>query len=755
MSFTSAWRALTPDWLQRRYAAKLTVALLVVVSLTVAFGVVVHVQTDQQLQSDVNAELASTAQVRADTLDTWLAGVQKQTVLTSRHPAVTSGDPGRVKQHLKRLQETGVLPSGVAAVHYYDTGDKRIVASTAAEMVGVSPAEQGAPFAESPPSFSGPDDTYVTQPFEVPVVDHPVVAVISPVPGVDDRALIYMVNVEAKAAAVTGGSASETMVVDGDGEFVAHPNPSKITSPFAAADAVLGDDGVVQRDGQVLASASLSQTDWTVVTRTPAASAYALGDAVTSSILGLILLTVIGLAVVGVTVGSNTAISLRRLAERADEMAAGDLDVEMETRRADEFGTVVDSFDTMRGSLRSTLADAEAARSDAEAARSEAQATADRLEATAAEYEDVMRAVADGDLTRRVDPDADSDAMRAIGEAFNGMVTEIEGTLADVKQFSAHVVDAAETADENTMEAREASSAVADSVAEISTGADEQADHLHDVEGEMSQLAASAEEVAATVESVADTASSAAAAGADGQDTAEEALTEMDAVRDRTDETMRELESLDDEVAEIGEIAEVITDIAEQTNLLALNASIEAARTGADGDGFAVVADEVKALAEETKESAEEVENRIERIQARTEETVGGMRETGERVRAGVETVEGAIESLSTVAGHVEGIDADLAEIERATEEQARAVDSVVEMAEDVSAIGDQTTAEAARAAEKTDEQTDALADVDAAATDLATRARRLRGLLGEFDVDAAASVDAHATAAARTEADD
>ncbi|QZX98429.1 methyl-accepting chemotaxis protein [Halobaculum rubrum] len=755
MDFTSAWRALVPDWLRQRYAAKLTFALLAVVVLTVAFGVVVHVQTDTQLRQDVNAELSSTAEVRADTLDTWLAGVQKQTVMTSRHPAVASGDVDRVDDHLAELQAADALPEDVAAVHYYDTGEKQIVTSTADPMIGVSPAEQGAPFAENPPEFSGSDDTHVTDPFEVPVVDHPVVAVVSPVPGVEDRALIYMIDIESRAAALSDGSDTETLVVDGDGEFVAHPDTARITDAFDAAGSVDGGDGVTQREGRVMASASLSRTEWTVVTRTPAASAYALGDSVTSSILGLILLTVVGLAVVGVTVGSNTVISLRRLADRADAMAAGDLDVEMRSRRDDELGTVVRSFDTMRGSLGDTIDEAEAARADAEAARSRAQSSAERLESTADEYGDVMRAVADGDLSRRIDTDVDSDAMRAVGNAFNGMVAEIEATLVDVKRFSGHVVAAADAAEENTEEARTASAAVAESVAEISAGADDQTDHLHDVEDEMSQLAGSAEEVAATVERVADTASSAAEAGADGQAVAEEALDEMDAVRERTADTMAELETLDDEVGEIGEIAEVIADIAEQTNMLALNASIEAARTGAAGDGFGVVADEVKALAEETKESAEAVESRIDRVQSRTDATVEGMRETGERVRAGVETVEGAIESLSTVASHVEGIDDELSGIERATDEQADAVDSAVGMVEEVATIGDQTTAEAERAAAATDEQTDALADVDGAATDLATRARRLRSLLDEFEVDADERIEPERPAAAPTGADD
>ena len=94
---------------------------------------------------------------------------------------------------------------------------------------------------------------------------------------------------------------------------------------------------------------------------------------VTSAVLGLILIVVISFGLLGVTIGTNTAITVRQLARRAETMAAGDLEVGLETDREDEFGTLYDSFATMRDSLQERIEAAESAREAAQDAKERAE----------------------------------------------------------------------------------------------------------------------------------------------------------------------------------------------------------------------------------------------------------------------------------------------------------------------------------------------------------------------------------------------
>ncbi|QPV65131.1 methyl-accepting chemotaxis protein [Halosimplex litoreum] len=717
----------------------------------VGFGAVISTQASATLQDDVENDLRTLSETRTAELDSWLESVQREAVLTSQLEAVRSGDGEAVDGALTDQFESGAVPPDVVAIHYLDTESMVFTQSTDDDFEGLSPAEQGAPFATDPPQFDDPGDTYVTEPFSVPVVDHPIVAVVTPVPGVENRALVFMTDLAARSSSFADSrDDTSTVVVNGDGRYVAHPNASRILTDHEghAVNASAGATAFMDMGDRLMASTGMETRDWVVMIHSPKEAAYALGSQINSDLVGLVLLAIINLGLVGVTIGSNTIVSLRRVSERAESMADGDLEVDLATTREDEIGALYRSFQDMRDSIREQIAETDEARAEAEEARAEAEEAKERaereaaemesmtthLEAKATEYGDVLSEAADGDLTRRVDPDSDNASMAAVGESINETLDALEETIARMKSFAGDVSAASEQVGTNAERVDQASDQVTASISEIFDGTTEQSERLEAAAGEMENLSATAQQVASSAQEVATTSQRAAEVGEEGREAAQRAIEEMGAIDAETEETVAAINDLDDELDEIGQIVSVITEIVEQTNMLALNASIEAAHADGDGAGFAVVADEIKGLAEETKEAAGDIESRIDGIQAQAGETVDRMESTSERVTDGVGTVEDAVDALETIVEHTEEVDTGIQEIDDATEEQARTAQEVMGTIDELTAISQQTATEADTVAGAADDQSQSIDRVATSARDLRQRAEELTTALSRFE---------------------
>jgi len=757
--------SLLPTFVGDSYALRLGVALSLAVVVVIAVGALVSVQASAELQSDVESDLQALSTTQADQIDAWLESTRQSVRLTSALPVFASGSTDDVQDRLDELQANDRLPTDVVAVHYVDTTTMEIEASSNENFVGVNASEQGAPFATDPPTFDGTDDTHVTRPFQVSVVDHPIIAVLSPVEGDSDHALVFMTDLEARTASLSNQrNSSYTAIVNGQGDYISHPNTSRINTQHDGNMTMpaSGESGFMAMGGTLMGMTTLESADWTVMVHSDRSSAYALSSQINSDLIGLVLFAVINLGLVGVTIGSGTIVSLRRLSNRAEEMGAGNLDVDLTTARGDEIGSLYQSLDDMRTNLRETISDAEQARQEAEQAQDEAEqareeaeqeqaemeALTGHLELKANEYSETLSAAADGDLTVRADTESMNDAMSDVGEEINATLDDLAATIADMKSFAQSVLQASEEVGTNAERVDQASQQVSDSIQEIFAGTNEQSERLQSAADEMENLSAASEQMAASAQQVADTSQSAAEVGEDGRQAAQEAIEEMNAIDAETEETVREINALDDDLDEIGEIVSVITQIVEQTNMLALNASIEAAHADAEGAGFAVVADEIKGLAEETKEAAGDIEERIERIQAQAGDTVETMEATSQRITDGVETVEEAVNALETIVEYTEEVDSGIQEIDRATEEQAQTATQLLQMIDELTEISQETATEADTVAGAAEDQAHSISQVSDSATDLRQRADELERALDRFSVDRMADSGARSTAA-------
>ena len=496
--------SLLPATLRGSYATRLGVALAFAVVVMVAFGLVISAEATDTLEDDVRESQTGLADSQASELDAWLQSTERSVRASSDSRALRTDDRDAISDHLETAVATDQVSANVAAVHYLNTDSMTIEASSEPSFVGVSPAEQGAAFAENPPSFDRPHDTHITEPFEVGIADHPIIAVLSPVTGQENRVLVYMTNLRERSETISANYAdANTTVLDREGMFVTHPDGDRILqqSGFDGAllDRAVADETQFVDDGETLTALSrLESTDWIVAVSTDRDAAFALADQINADLLGLILLAVINLTLIGVTVGVNTITSLQRVSECARQMGNGNLDVDLSTPREDEIGTLYRSFGQMRDSLRDMIQESEGARENAEAARKEAeqarqeaeaeskrmQAINEELEQKAAEYRTVLGDAAAGDLTKRVDPDSTNASMQEVGEEINTTLDALEDIIATTKSFAQNVLAASDQAGSNADRVDRASQEVRDSITEISQGASEQSTRLEEAASE-------------------------------------------------------------------------------------------------------------------------------------------------------------------------------------------------------------------------------------------------------------------------------
>ena len=183
----------------------------------------------------------------------------------------------------------------------------------------------------------------------------------------------------------------------------------------------------------------------------------------------------------------------------------------------------------------------------------------------------------DGDLTQRM-PVRGQDEMAVLSEQFNLFVTQIQTLVSSTMQ--------------SIQKLNEFAGSVQSSTGEVTGLLAQQQDETNLVATAVTEMSASAKEVAENAQHTADAANHVKADAGNVQAIVKQSIDSVQSLSGQLEKTSDVIDNLENEVQGIVTILEVISGIAEQTNLLALNAAIESARAGEQGRGFAVVADE-------------------------------------------------------------------------------------------------------------------------------------------------------------------
>ncbi|HUJ68047.1 MAG TPA: methyl-accepting chemotaxis protein [Syntrophorhabdales bacterium] len=273
-----------------------------------------------------------------------------------------------------------------------------------------------------------------------------------------------------------------------------------------------------------------------------------------------------------------------------------------------------------------------------------------------------IRAITDGDLTRRADI-ASNDEIGEAGRALNGFLDRLQETITQFAGSGAVVSGAAFTLDGATKRITENVEQTAQQVSSVATASEE--------------MSSTSAEIARNCTSAAKSSEKANEAATKGESVIGETVKAMDRINGMVKTSAKIIEGLGNRSDQIGEVINLIDDIADQTNLLALNAAIEAARAGEHGRGFAVVADEVRKLAEKTTAATKDIGNTIKAMQSEAKQAVTSMDQGVKEVEVGAQAAEKSGKALKDILTQIHTVSGEIGQIAVASEQQTATVEEI------------------------------------------------------------------------------
>jgi methyl-accepting chemotaxis protein len=297
---------------------------------------------------------------------------------------------------------------------------------------------------------------------------------------------------------------------------------------------------------------------------------------------------------------------------------------------------------------------------------------ADAVSKALNEVVEMMSALAQGDLTKRIDGDYRGE-LRRLKDDSNATAEKLAAIVGSTVQGMTVIKDA-------TVQLTAGSQ-------DLSSRTEEQVSSLEEMAAAIRQMSATVRQNAENAQTANQLMLAARSAAENGGQVAQSAVEAVAMIQDSA--------------SRIADIVGLIEEIAFQTNLLALNAAVEAARAGDAGRGFAVVAAEVRALAGRAGQASKEIKSLIGSSSA--------------HVTRGVDLVNKAGNSLSDIVTSVKRVAEIVSEIAAASREQSDGVQQVDASVNEMEAVTQKNAAmveESNAALNAVDRQIDGLLDV-------------------------------------------
>ncbi len=445
-----------------------------------------------------------------------------------------------------------------------------------------------------------------------------------------------------------------------NGQVIYHPNEEYINKSISETDL---SDNIINaiennESGQIEYQfqsekahgyvSNVGDTGWVVATGLPDKEFNRTFNSVRNAILisfGIAIVIIIALILI---IAIGIVKPLKKLRGIANEIADGNLNVQMDIQSRDEIGQVADAFEKTVVRLSKYI---------------------DYI----TEISEALNTFAKGDMCITLNQDY-ADEFSPIKKALNDISVSLSQSLSAIN-LSAEQVNAG-------------ASQVADSAQVLSSGATHQASSIEQLSASINEIYESANKNAENVYTA--------------FKYVDETVLEVEESNNYMKKMLLAMNEIEITSNEISKITKAIEAIAFQTNILALNAAIEASRAGNAGKGFAVVADEVRNLAAKSAEAAKNTVNLIEKSISSVQEGSGIARNTAKSLEIVSIKTKNVKDIIVEIDSASQAQTSSISEINLGIEQISAIIQNNAATAEESSASSEELSAQAAMLKDET-----------------------------------------------------